>query len=126
MLAKVQPALIITRREIRDQFRGQADRPIAVGGSEARQRLQEIPEEEPPTETSASRGADTNSIFLRGLELVKSEFEDKTWQAFWRSTVDGAETSDIATELGIRPSTVRTAKSRVLRRLREDLKDLLD
>jgi len=61
---------------------------------------------------------------LRALELIRAEFEDRTWQAFWRVTVDGQPTKDVAQELGVTPSAVRLAKSRVLRRLREELGDL--
>lgn len=116
----------ITRNKIRDHFRDEAGRPVAASGSEVQQRLQEIPDAEPPSELTAGPTQGTNSLFDRGLELVKAEFEEKTWRAYWRSAVDGADTADIADELGIRPSTVRTAKSRVLRRLREELRDLLD
>jgi RNA polymerase sigma-70 factor (ECF subfamily) len=61
---------------------------------------------------------------LRALELIRAEFEPKTLTAFWRVTVDGEATADVARDLGITPSAVRLAKSRVLRRLREELGDL--
>jgi RNA polymerase sigma-70 factor (ECF subfamily) len=55
------------------------------------------------------------------LEIVRAEFEDRTWQAFWRTTVEGQPTAVIAEALNITPAAVRQAKSRVLRRLKEVL-----
>ena len=40
--------------------------------------------------------------------------------------VDGRETNDVAADLGMRPGTVRVAKSRVLKRLRLEVGDSLD
>lgn len=116
----------ITRNKIRDHYRDRADQVIASGGSKAQLMLREVPDDEPAAELTSDAAGDSHSLLMPVLELVRAEFEEKTWRAFWRSAVDGAETSDIADELGIRPSTVRTAKSRVLIRLREKLKDLFD
>jgi RNA polymerase sigma-70 factor (ECF subfamily) len=57
---------------------------------------------------------------------LRSEFEEHTWRAFWRVAVDGQPAPEVAAELGMKPNAVRTAKSRVLRRLREELGDLVD
>jgi RNA polymerase sigma-70 factor (ECF subfamily) len=51
------------------------------------------------------------------------EFEERTWQAFWRTAVDGRSAADVGAELGMTPGAVRVAKSRVLHRLREELGD---
>lgn len=58
------------------------------------------------------------------LDLIRPEFEDRTWQAFWRATVDGQESSAVAETLGMTAVAVRQAKSRILRRLREALHEL--
>jgi RNA polymerase sigma-70 factor (ECF subfamily) len=65
------------------------------------------------------------TLFRQGLDLIRGEFEDRTWQAFWRTAVDGVAPKDIAAELAMSPGAVRVAKCRVLRRLREELGDLL-
>ena len=44
-----------------------------------------------------------------------------TWQAFWRSTVDGESATEIANDLGMTAGAVRQAKLRVMVRLREIL-----
>ena len=63
-------------------------------------------------------------LFRRGLALIRTEFEDRTWQAFWRTAVDGLSASEAGRELNMSPGAVRVAKSRVLQRLREELGDL--
>ena len=60
------------------------------------------------------------------MDLVRVEFADKTWRAFWRTAVEGVAAKDAAEELGVSPDAVRMAKSRVLRRLREEMPDLAD
>ena len=60
------------------------------------------------------------------MNLVRSEFEERTWNAFWRSTVEVEPTADIALSLGITANSVRQAKSRVLRRLRQELGEIAD
>ncbi len=58
------------------------------------------------------------------MELTEGEFEPRTLKMFWRVTVGGQAAKDVAADLGVTASTVRVAKSRVLRRLREELEDL--
>lgn len=62
----------------------------------------------------------------RALTIMKNEFPTKTWQACWMLTVEGMSGAEVARELGISENAAYVAKSRVLRRLREELKDLLD
>lgn len=61
----------------------------------------------------------------RALELMKSEFEETTWRACWETTVNERSAKDIGDELGLSEGAVYVAKSRVLRRLREELKGFL-
>jgi RNA polymerase sigma-70 factor (ECF subfamily) len=57
------------------------------------------------------------------LELVRAEFADRTWQAFWQTAVDHQRGVDVAKSLGMTVDAVYQAKSRVLRRVRELLRD---
>lgn len=63
-------------------------------------------------------------VVLRALEQIRHEFQPQTWAAFWRTVVDGQTTQVVANELNLSTSSVRQAKSRVLRRLRQQLGDL--
>lgn len=62
----------------------------------------------------------------RALELMQAEFQTVTWKACWECVVRDRTAAEVAAELGITVNAVYLAKSRVLRRLREELQGLLD
>ncbi len=61
----------------------------------------------------------------RALRLMQSDFEATTWKACWEHVVSGRSAADVARQLGISVGAVYVAKSRVLRRLRQELDGLL-
>ena len=61
----------------------------------------------------------------RALELIVSDFEDVTWKAFWRVVVEGHPPANVAQDLAISRNAVYLAKARVLQRLRDEFKDLI-
>lgn len=65
--------------------------------------------------------APIRDLYRDALEVVRVEFEDRTWHAFWRTAVDGLTPRYVADDLGVTPASVRQSKSRVLRRLKEVL-----
>ncbi|MBL8889044.1 MAG: sigma-70 family RNA polymerase sigma factor [Planctomycetaceae bacterium] len=65
-----------------------------------------------------------SGVVSRGLEQIRNEFQPQTWAAFWRTVVDGQTTQVVANELNLSTASVRQAKSRILRRLRQQLGDL--
>ena len=114
----------ITRYKALAFWRGRERLADPVGGSEAWHRLQEIPDAEPATDTEES--AQLSALFHRAVRLLRDEFEDRTWQAFWRTAVDDQPAAAVAQELGMTANAVRMAKSRVLHRLRTELGDLVE
>jgi RNA polymerase sigma-70 factor (ECF subfamily) len=112
----------ITRHKIMDFWRRQDRQPDAFGGTEAMIRMQQVPDNDAEDSEDADQ---TSAVFHRALGMLRGEFEHRTWQAFWRATVDGLPAPEVAAELGMTSSAVRMAKSRVLRRLREELGDLV-
>lgn len=116
----------ITRNKVRDHYRRCTGQATALGGSAAHQFLLEIPVGATPAATDADAEFDTqSSIAHRALELVRLEFEERTWQAFLRVVVGGESASCVADELKMSAGAVYTAKWRVLRRLREEIEGLL-
>ena len=116
----------ITRHKVLDHLRRQRRQPAAQGGTDAQRRLQQIAElETSPPDDSGDPEDEMTRLYHRALELVRGEFEDRTWQAFWRAAVESQAPAEIATDLGISAAAVRKAKSRVLRRLREEIGDLI-
>jgi RNA polymerase sigma-70 factor (ECF subfamily) len=112
----------VTRNKVIDHYRRQNNETAGVGGSDFQLHLEAIPFPEAHSEDEVSA---IQQLRLRALELIQAEFEPRTWQMFWRVTVGDEPTRDVATALEVSQSAVRLAKSRVLRRLREELGDEL-
>ena len=109
----------ITRNKIIDAKRRNGRFPLVQGGSAALHAAHQIPER--LDEDDESERLEFTSLLHRALAQVQCEFEIKTWQAFWRCTVDGQTVAAVASELDISTATVRQHRSRVLRRLRQQL-----
>ena len=114
----------ISRNKVNDHFRRQGREPEGVGGSEAQSRLAGLPASPVPEGDGSSEDSSDRLFLGRVLDLIRGEFEARTWQAFWQTAVDGRSPAVIAGELGMSAGAVRVAKSRVLRRLREELDEL--
>lgn len=113
----------ITRNIIRDHFRARRGRPTAQGGTDAQKRFQQVPELSESVQASDSQNA-SRQILPIGLELVRAEFDSHTWEAFHRAVIQRQPPARIALELGMNIQAVYQAKSRVLRRLRQELNGL--
>jgi RNA polymerase sigma-70 factor (ECF subfamily) len=114
----------ILRNKMHDHFRRLGPEGRGVGGTDAQRRFTQLPAPQ-PEEEDKSAGEEEGGLFHRALELIQAEFEARTWQAFWRTVIEGQNPKDVAADLGMSPGAVRVAKSRVLHRLREELGDLL-
>ncbi len=118
----------VTRNVLLGLHRRAERQPRAAGGTAFREQLDAVPD---PAhggreEDGPESAADTAALYRRGLELVKSEFEARTWQMFHSHVVEGRSPADVAAEMGVTAAAVRQAKSRVLRRLREELGELME
>jgi RNA polymerase sigma factor (sigma-70 family) len=58
-------------------------------------------------------------LFAWACEQVRRDVTDSTWQAFWRTAVDGLPGKKVAEELQMSIAAVYLARSRVLGRLKE-------
>jgi RNA polymerase sigma-70 factor (ECF subfamily) len=63
-------------------------------------------------------------VFAWAAEQIRSEFQPHTWQAFWRTAVDGVDPKEVAQEFKMSVGAVYVAKSRVLARLKEQVQTL--
>jgi RNA polymerase sigma-70 factor (ECF subfamily) len=139
----------VTRSKVCDHFRRRRGLLDAEGGTDAQQRLLNLPEKEKGTGTfcrngpsgashkrclspfpsaddsrSLSASLTPDSRFVqRALEVVRAEFEPRTWDAFWRVAIDGQSPAETAEAMRLSLSAVYQAKSRALRRLRRELRD---
>ena len=87
--------------------------------------MAEIPQPAEPSEESIRPDAESAAWLSRqALEMIRAEFENHTWEAFWRVTIQGQPSSQVAEDLKMSIPAVYTAKSRVLRRLRQVMGEL--
>ncbi|MGA2799323.1 MAG: sigma-70 family RNA polymerase sigma factor [Thermoguttaceae bacterium] len=119
----------ITRNKICDHFRRISGRAQAQGGTRAQDRMQEIAQPDPAATLenwpSAADLLEAEKILSqRAVDLVRAEFEQRTWQAWWKTAIEGRPAADVAVEMGMSLAAVYKAKSRVLLRLRQELADL--
>ncbi len=116
----------ITENKLRDHFRRRGREARGAGGSSAQERLAQLAESESPQDDRSGDEAAEHALFARALGLIREEFEERTWSAFWQTAVEGRAAKDVAADLAMTPGAVRVAKSRVLHRLRCDLGDLME
>ena len=105
----------ITRTRLSDHHRRAGWEPPAVGGDEGRRLLESLAA---PGDDSEVDPVFRDLELRRALDLVRAEVAPPTWDAFWRTAVEGQTAEDVAAGLGLSAGAVRLAKLRVLRRLR--------
>ncbi len=64
-------------------------------------------------------------VMARLLALIEPEFSATWWKAFGRHVREGIAAADVAAELGVTVNVVLLAKSRILRRLRQEAHGLV-
>lgn len=73
--------------------------------------------------------ADVESVgilYRRALDLLRKDFAERTWRAFWGVVIGGRSPADVAADLGLTRNAVFQAKARVLHRLREEFAVYID
>jgi RNA polymerase sigma-70 factor (ECF subfamily) len=66
------------------------------------------------------------ALVARAMDLLKPEFQPRTWQALKEYAISGRPAGEIAQESGLSVWTIYAAKSRLMVRLREELSGLLE
>jgi RNA polymerase sigma-70 factor (ECF subfamily) len=113
----------IARNRVLLHFRRNHGQAQAEGGSDALGRLEDLAD--PLAGPKEDEAGEVGQLYRRAVEQVRGEFEERTWQMFWRCVIEGLPPVALAAELGVTPAAVRQAKSRVLRRLKEEMGELL-
>ena len=112
----------ITRNKIFNFLSARNIRPRASGKTTTNLLLDEQPE--------ASDDSDQweleyqRRLAALAMEQIKSEFQEKTWQAFWLTAVEGTAVADVAKQTGLSTGAIYVAKSRVLARLKDAVEAL--
>ena len=106
-------------------LRRQRQRRPAVGLDPAEGFLDQLAEPTSALAQEWERDHDRH-VFEKLQKLVQPDFAPATWEAFRRFALEGAPAAQVAAELGLSVNAVTLAKSRVLKRLREEAGDLLN
>jgi RNA polymerase sigma-70 factor (ECF subfamily) len=115
----------ILAHELRDYFRGQKNRPIATGGSDFQSWLDELESRDSALSRLLDREHDEH-VVASLLQTVQGDFAPMTWQAFLRHVQEGEPAGQVAEALGLSLNSVLLAKSRVLKRLRQEAAGLVE
>jgi RNA polymerase sigma-70 factor, ECF subfamily len=113
----------ITVNRARNFWRQRQAQPPARGGDDFLRVLDQL--EDPDSAPSRLWDEEHDRYVARRLlALVEGDFEPTTWRAFRRVVLDGVKPAAAAAELGLSVNAVLLAKSRVLRRLRQEMSGL--
>ena len=115
----------ITKRRCYDHLRKNTHQPLPVGGSDANLRMQEFADPY-SDDSSILLPGDEADVLRRALAFVQVEFEERTWQACFLTSVEDKAPSDVAADLGMSIGRCFTLHDRACsKRLRKVLEGLL-
>lgn len=115
----------ILAHRVRDYFRGQKYRPTATGDSDFLRRLDELESPDSALGRLWDREHDEH-VAAALMQRVQGDFAPATWQAFCRHALEGEPAVRVAEALGLSLNSVLLAKSRVLKRLRQESAGLVE
>src|SRR5262249_45363135 len=108
---------------VKDYFRGQKYQPIATGDSDFQNRLDELQSPESALSKLWDREHDRHVV---ASLMRRVQGDPVTLQAFRRHALEGEPAAHVAEELGLSLNSVLLAKSRVLKRLRQEAAGLVE
>lgn len=109
----------VVRHRVHRFFRRESSRPHGVAGDW----INDLPAAEHDSEWSSAFNA---HILEAALESARPHFEDATWEAFRLAWLEQQPAATAAANLGMPVAALYLAKSRVLKRLREEVMVLAD
>jgi RNA polymerase sigma-70 factor (ECF subfamily) len=102
-------------------MRGRPD--AASGGTSVLERLRQQPAGDERV-SELIEEEHQRAVFRWAAAQVQSQFQQPTWLAFWLTTVDGISIEAAAARLDKSSGSVYAARSRVMRRLQQAVRDL--
>jgi RNA polymerase sigma-70 factor (ECF subfamily) len=114
----------ITRNQLLLFRRHTHGKPQAEGGSQALANLQQV--EDPLLPPGDEEAVEIDRVYQRALDQVRGEFAEGHWQVFWLTVIEGRTPASLAAELGLTVGNIRQIKSRILRRIKLEVGDLIE
>jgi RNA polymerase sigma-70 factor (ECF subfamily) len=106
-------------------FLRQRRRHQGLGGAEAERILHDL--EDPASDQSRQWDLEHDRhLAARLLDLIQPEFQPTTWRAFHLLALEGVTSEQAGRELGITPNAALVARCRVVQRLRQAARGLVD
>jgi RNA polymerase sigma-70 factor (ECF subfamily) len=96
-----------------------------TGDAHTQHRLEELPARE-EDQTAWWDQEYERRVFSWAADQVRGVFQESTWQAFWRTAVEGKTGPQVARELRLSVAAVYLAKGRVMARLKDLIHETLD
>lgn len=110
---------------LQSYWRGRKQHPPAKGGSSLLEQLHQLQDETSQLSRIWNEEHD-REVIAKLIELVRTRFEPKTWEAFRRQMFEGQRAADVAADLGLGIGSVYMARNRVLTALRSEADGLVD
>ncbi len=107
----------IVHRKLLNFLAGRQRHPQGTGDSAMLDRLHQQPAAREEEELWDQ--AHEQQLFAWASNQVRQKVEEHTWQAFWRTAVEGQDTKSVAAALAISVAAVRLAKSRVMAQIKK-------
>jgi RNA polymerase sigma-70 factor (ECF subfamily) len=112
-----------TRHKLAHFHQRRQRQPTGTGDSNSQRRLQE--EHDPQADNEAAWEQEyQQQVFRLAAEKVRGSFAPTTWQGFWQTAIEGKSGAAVAAELGMSVGAVYVARSRVLARLAEEVRQM--
>jgi RNA polymerase sigma factor (sigma-70 family) len=115
----------ITRNRLVDFLHQRQKQVQGAGGSDMHERLDE---QAAPADGSDQQWEQESQrgILSWAIERIRGDFQEKTWQAFWLTAVEGRAPQAVAEQLRMSAGALYVAKSRVLARLKIEVQQWQD
>ncbi len=65
-------------------------------------------------------------LILWAAEKVRAEFRESSWKAFWGTVIEGRPVQVLAEELNVTPGSIYMSRSRIMARIRAEVRELND
>lgn len=113
----------VVRNRLRTHWRQEPGRGQGEGGSAAFEKIQAVVDESPGP-AAEWEAAFERQVFQHAADLIRDDFSEATWQAFWRTAVEGQSGRLVAEQLQLTPAAVYLARGRVTQRLKDQIRQL--
>ncbi len=112
----------IVRNKLYDFLQKQDRLPAVPGDSGMMDLLRNAPD--PADESELWERQYQRQLFSLAAEKVRAVVGDSTWQAFWKTAVDGIPAREVALQLEMSEGAVYVAKSRVVARIKKHVTEI--